>query len=75
MKATRKVEFSAEEVKTIDNFFDLLIELGQETPHIRTIDLFGYLIEKWAYQKTSTGDTTLYLDRLDEYVENEKNPF
>ena len=71
MKATRKVEFDAEEVKTIDDFFDLLTELGQVTPPTRTIDLFGYLIEKWAYQKASTGDTTLYLDRLDEYVENE----
>lgn len=70
MKATRKVEFSTEEVKTIDDFFDLLTELGEVAPHTRTIDLFGYLIEKWAYQKASTGDTTLYLDRLDEYVED-----
>ena len=70
MKATRKVEFSTEEVKTIDNFFELLTELGHIAPHTRTIDLFGYLIEKWAYQKASTGDTTLYLDRLDEYVED-----
>ena len=71
MKATRKVEFSPEEVKTIDDFFDLLTELGDIASHTRTIDLFGYLIEKWAYQKASTKDTTLYLDKLDEYVENE----
>lgn len=71
MKATRQVEFSTEEVKTIDDFFDLLTELGYVTPHTRTIDLFGYLIEKWACQKASTGDTTLYLDKLDKYVEDE----
>lgn len=71
MKATRQVEFSTEEVKTIDDFFDLLTQLGYVTPHTRTIDLFGYLIEKWAYQKASTGDTILYLDRLDKYVEGE----
>lgn len=71
MKTTRKVEFSAEEVKIIDDFFDLLTELGHVTPHTRTIDLFGYLIEKWSYQKASTGDTTLHLDRLDKYVEDE----
>lgn len=71
MKVTRKVEFSTEEVKTIDDFFDLLMELGHVTPHTRTIDLFSYLIAKWAYQKASTGDTTLHLDRLDKYVEDE----
>lgn len=70
MKATRKVEFSTEEVKTIDNFFDILDGLGNIAPHTRTIDLFVYLIEKWAYQKASTGDTTLYLDKLDKYVED-----
>lgn len=70
MKATRTVEFSKEEVKTIDDFFELLTELGHIAPHTRTCDLFGYLIEKWAYQKASTGDTTLYLDRLDEYVDD-----
>lgn len=70
MKATRKVEFSTEEVKTIDDFFELLMELGNIAPHTRTIDLFEYLIAKWAYQKASTGDTTLYLDRLDEYVDD-----
>lgn len=72
MKATRKVEFSTEEVKTIDDFFELLTELGHIAPHTRTIDLFAYLIAKWAYQKASTGDTTLYLDRLDEYVDDNK---
>lgn len=71
MKATRQVEFSTEEVKTIDDFFDLLTQLGYVTPHTRTIDLFGYLVEKWAYQKASTGDTILYLDSLDKYVEGE----
>ena len=71
MKATREVEFSLEEVKTIDDFFDILTELGHIAPHTRTIDLFGYLIEKWAYQKASTGDTTLYLDKLDDYAESE----
>lgn len=70
MKATRKVEFSTEEVKTIDNFFDILDDLGNIAPHIRTCDLFGYLIEKWAYQKESTRDTTLYLDKLDKYVDD-----
>ena len=70
MKATREVEFSTEEVKTIDDFFALLSELGHVAPYIRTVDLFGYLIEKWAYQKASTGDATLYLERLDEYVED-----
>lgn len=70
MKATRKVEFSTEEVKTIDDFFELLTELGHIAPHTRTRDLFEYLIVKWAYQKASTGDTTLYLDRLDEYVDD-----
>lgn len=69
MKTTRKVEFSTEEVKIIDDFFDLLTELGHSAPHTRTCDLFGYLIEKWAYQKASTGDTTLYLDRLDKYAD------
>lgn len=52
------------------------IEYFKHLPNVESVEvchdeiIVNYKLEKWAYQKASTRDTTLYLDRLDKYVED-----
>lgn len=64
MKATKQIELTPEEVQIIDSFFDILTEIGSIASDKRTIDIFSYLISKWAYQNKSIGDSTVYIDEI-----------
>lgn len=66
MKATKQIELTSEEVQIIDSFFDVLTEIGSIASDKSTIDIFSYLISKWAYQKKSIGDSTVYIDEIGE---------
>ena len=53
------------------------IEYFKHLPDVESVEvchdeiLVNYKLEKWAHQKASTGDATLYLDKLDDYAANE----
>lgn len=64
MKVHGTVELNTEEIDTINGFFDILMSLGELVPDQRTVDVFGYLIRKWAYQYKKKGDATIYLDQI-----------
>jgi hypothetical protein len=42
----------------------VLTEIGNIASDKRTIDIFSYLISKWAYQNKSIGDSTIYIDEI-----------
>jgi hypothetical protein len=64
MRATKQIELTPEEVQIIDSFLDVLTEIGNIASDKRTIDIFSYLISKWAYQNKSIGDSTIYIDEI-----------
>lgn len=66
MKATKQIELTPEEVQVIDSFFNVLTEIGNIASDKSTINIFSYLISQWAYQKKTTGDSTIYIDEIDE---------
>ena len=65
MKVNGTIELTDEEVQTIWEFFDVLDDIEAIASDKRTIDIVGYLLEKWAYQQKSKGDATIYIDQID----------
>lgn len=66
MKAIRQIELTPEEVQVIDSFFNVLTEIGHIASDKSDINICSYLMSQWAYQKKTTGDSTIYIDEIDE---------
>ena len=66
MKAIKQIELTPEEVQIIDSFLDVLTEIGHIASNKSIINIFSYLMSQWAYQKKTIGDSTIYIDEIDE---------
>ena len=61
---TISIELDSDDVNTINDFIDLLMNIGYYAPDKRTIDIVSYLLAKWTHQNKSTGDSTIYIDQI-----------
>ena len=66
MKAIRQIELTPEEAQVIDSFLGVLTEIGSIASDKPAIAICSYLMSNWAYQKKTIGDSTIYIDEIDE---------
>ena len=61
---TVSIALDSDDVKAIWDFFDVVNGIEHYAQDKRTIDIVNYLMEKWAYQQRTTGDSTIYVDQI-----------
>jgi len=66
MKAIRQIALTPEEVQVIDSFLGVLTEIGSIASDKPVINICSYLMSNWAYRKKTIGDSTIYIDEIDE---------